>query len=82
MSGKIVFNTKIDPDEKQRIRIFLKNCKVIPLNKKVEITAIAFRRETGLKLPDAIIAATAWFLLIPQQALKIVPYKAGIDACS
>jgi predicted nucleic acid-binding protein len=32
---------------------------IIPLNDDVERKAIAIRRETGLKLPDAIIAASS-----------------------
>jgi predicted nucleic acid-binding protein len=48
-----------DPFEEESIRIFLKKCKVIPLNKKIEHEAIKFRRGTHRKLPDSIIAATA-----------------------
>ncbi|MDR0654644.1 MAG: PIN domain-containing protein [Synergistaceae bacterium] len=32
---------------------------IVPLNYKVEAKAIEIRRETGLKLPDAIIAASS-----------------------
>ena len=32
---------------------------IVPLNDKVEAKAIEIRRETGLKLPDAIIAASS-----------------------
>jgi len=39
---------------------FLASLTVIPLNEDVERTAITLRRNTNLKLPDAIVAATAW----------------------
>jgi predicted nucleic acid-binding protein len=50
---------KLSPEDDKIIRNFLKTFKVIPLNRKVEKNAIMLRRKTGLKLPDAIIAATA-----------------------
>jgi predicted nucleic acid-binding protein len=46
-------------EEEACIRFFLKRCKVIPLNRKVEREAIKLRRIAKKKLPDAIIAATA-----------------------
>jgi predicted nucleic acid-binding protein len=51
-------------DEAAKIRGFLKKCRVIPLNRKVESMTIDVRRDTDpkLKLPDAIIAATALIL--------------------
>jgi predicted nucleic acid-binding protein len=45
--------------EKNTLR-FLSDCKIISLNRKVEKTAIMLRRAHKLKLPDAIIAATAF----------------------
>jgi predicted nucleic acid-binding protein len=50
---------KLSPEAEKCVRNFLKTLKIIPLNRKVEEKAIALRRTTGLKLPDAIIAATA-----------------------
>jgi predicted nucleic acid-binding protein len=46
--------------EETKIRLFLKKCRVVPLNKKAEREAILLRRaKPKLRLPDAIIAATA-----------------------
>jgi predicted nucleic acid-binding protein len=33
--------------------------RIVPLNNEVENTAIVIRRETGLKIPDAVIAASS-----------------------
>jgi predicted nucleic acid-binding protein len=51
-------------EEETKIRRFLKKCRVIPLNRNVETIAIKIRRnaDSKLKLPDAIIAATALML--------------------
>jgi predicted nucleic acid-binding protein len=38
----------------------LANLTVVSLDDRVEHAAIALRRATRLKLPDAIVAATAW----------------------
>lgn len=49
----------ISPDEEERIRRFLGALVIMPLNEAIENSTIALRRSTRLKLPDAIIAATA-----------------------
>ena len=49
----------ISPDGEARIRRFLDDLLIIPLNETIENAAIAMRRAARLKLPDAIIAATA-----------------------
>jgi predicted nucleic acid-binding protein len=50
----------LEAEEETKIRLFLKKCRVIPLNKKVERATILLRRaRPKLRLPDAIIAATA-----------------------
>ena len=41
---------------------FLKTCVVSDINSGIKDTAIAFRKDYKLKLPDAIIAATAFYL--------------------
>jgi predicted nucleic acid-binding protein len=48
-------------EEEVYIRLFLKRCKVIPLNRKVEREAVKIRRAgpPRPKLPDAIVAAAA-----------------------
>ncbi|HET8810205.1 MAG TPA: type II toxin-antitoxin system VapC family toxin [Flavobacteriaceae bacterium] len=47
------------------IRGLLKNCSVIELNPEIKELAIEFRRKSRLKLPDSIIAATAFYLQLP-----------------
>ncbi len=49
----------ITKDEEERIHRFLADLTVMPLDNGIENTAIAIRRTTRLKLPDAIVAATA-----------------------
>ena len=49
----------ITTGEEERIRRFLDGVLVIPLSETIETTVIAMRRVVRLKLPDAIIAATA-----------------------
>jgi len=49
----------ISTDEEERIHRFLSDLIVISLSESIESTAIAIRRTARLKLPDAIIAATA-----------------------
>jgi predicted nucleic acid-binding protein len=49
----------LEATEEQIIQNFLANLLVLKLDERVEQEAIAFRRASGVKLPDAIIAATA-----------------------
>jgi predicted nucleic acid-binding protein len=53
---------RLTPEVEQNTLRFLADCNIVPLNQKVEETAIMLRRENRLKLPDAIIAATAFVL--------------------
>ncbi|MBI4619302.1 MAG: type II toxin-antitoxin system VapC family toxin [Desulfobacterales bacterium] len=46
-------------DEEQKIQAFLEDIVLIELSKDIRSATIDLRRKTGLKLPDAIIAATA-----------------------
>lgn len=50
---------KITHDEETVIKKFLKLVEILPLNDIVAEKTILLRRTTRLKLPDAIIAATA-----------------------
>ena len=45
--------------EDRRIRSFIKNCTVLFLTESIKNKTIALRRSYKIKLPDAIIAATA-----------------------
>lgn len=49
----------LDEDIEALIKGFLSNIKIHPITDAVEINTIALRKEKKLKLPDAIIAATA-----------------------
>jgi predicted nucleic acid-binding protein len=49
----------IAPDEEQKIREFLADMVVAPLDNSVEKIAVEIRRNTTIKLPDCIVAATA-----------------------
>lgn len=49
----------LQPEEEQQIQALLVNLLIIKLNDSIEQTAIQFRRTQKVKLPDAIIAATA-----------------------
>lgn len=49
----------LEPGGETRIRAFLSDVEVVGLSEQVADAAVRLRREHGLKLPDAIIAATA-----------------------
>jgi predicted nucleic acid-binding protein len=49
----------LPPDEAGHILQLLQQVTVVALNEDVEETTILIRRKTKLKLPDAVIAATA-----------------------
>jgi predicted nucleic acid-binding protein len=50
---------KIKTDEEMRIKNFLPTVTIMQITKEIENETIAIRRQTKLKLPDSIIAATA-----------------------
>jgi hypothetical protein len=51
--------------ELNTIKKFLGQCKIVDINRSIKDTAIDIRRVDKVKLPDAIIAATANYLNIP-----------------
>ncbi|MDR1920233.1 MAG: type II toxin-antitoxin system VapC family toxin [Candidatus Adiutrix sp.] len=55
----------LPPDEERRVRQFLRYVTVADFDEQVETATIAMRRVTRLKLPDAVIAATAVALEAP-----------------
>jgi predicted nucleic acid-binding protein len=64
---------------------FLTNLAVAPLDEKVENATILLRRATSLKLPDAIIVATAWvgsFILLTSDSKILNLNFPWIQACS
>jgi predicted nucleic acid-binding protein len=54
--------SSITPTEEQRIRQFLARLQILNLTEAIKQTAIDLRKRNRLKLPDAIIAATAFEL--------------------
>ena len=58
---------KLDENSEKAIRVFLSddNCKLIDLITSIKEYTITIRRKQRIKLPDAIVAATAIFLDIP-----------------
>jgi hypothetical protein len=55
----------ISNEEEKLIHDFLDDCVVIDVNNQIKDGTVQFRRKYGLKLPDGIIAATAYYLGIP-----------------
>ncbi len=49
-------------DEEQKVRVFLNSIEIVELNSRIKQKAIEIRRKYRIKLPDAIICATAFDL--------------------
>lgn len=58
------FKTLAD-EEEQAIKGFVNSCQLISINKDIKKLTVELKRRYQLKLPDAIIAATAYSLNIP-----------------
>lgn len=56
---------KLSNLEEHNIKELLKNCQLINLNEEIKSLTIELKRKYKLKLPDAIIAATAYYLNLP-----------------
>lgn len=72
----------LEPDEERVTLDFLSRCQVVGIGGQVEAIAIDLRRSGALKLPDAIIAATALaagarLLTLDQRLAKVVEARAG-----
>jgi len=67
----------IEAEHEGQIQSFLSKVAVVELNSEIKRTAIEIRRVAGLKLPDAIIAATAMVidaeLLTNDRKLQSIP---------
>ena len=50
---------KISPEQSKTISLFLSNFGKVDLNEEIKEITINIRKSTGLKIPDAIIAASA-----------------------
>ena len=55
----------ITVEEEAWMEIFLNQCSIIGINSGIKEITTYIRRQYGLKLPDAIIAATSIFLGVP-----------------
>jgi predicted nucleic acid-binding protein len=51
--------------ELQTIKEFLSECRIVDINRSIKDAAIDIRKNDKVKLPDAIIAATAHYLDLP-----------------
>jgi len=51
--------SRMGRDEERQLHAFLDDCLVVPLDEAIERATIKIRRAHTVKLPDAIIAATA-----------------------
>lgn len=57
--------SQISKSSEETIKAFLKNCTVVELNSEIKNLTIELRRKFNLKLPDSIVAATAYYLKLP-----------------
>jgi predicted nucleic acid-binding protein len=55
----------IIPEEQKRVEDFLAEATIVDINSEIKKITIAFRKSSKIKLPDAIIAASATYLNIP-----------------
>jgi len=55
----------IKPSEIMKAKEMISQFRIISLNETIKDKAIQIRRQTKMKLPDAIITATAFYLKIP-----------------
>lgn len=62
---ELLATSRITDAQAKKIRAFLDQCLIIGAEQEVRSYAIDFRKQTGLKLPDCIIAATAAYLNMP-----------------
>lgn len=72
----------LEPDEERVTLAFLSHCRVIGIDDQIEAIAIGLRRSGVLKLPDAVIAATALaagarLLTLDERLAKVVGERAG-----
>ena len=50
---------ELDAEEREAVADFLRECVIVDLSAAIKAETIALRRSSRLKLPDALIAATA-----------------------
>jgi predicted nucleic acid-binding protein len=52
-------------ESEDSIKGILKNCQIININEEIKLLTVELRRKYKLKLPDSIIAASAFYFNIP-----------------
>lgn len=53
---------KLTKEDEQKVNVFLKKCEIVQITDKIKYLTIFFRRNFTIKLPDAVILATAvWY---------------------
>lgn len=52
-------------EDRKLVKDFLNDCIIIDINSSIKEVAVRLRRQKSIKLPDAIIAATAIFMRHP-----------------
>lgn len=62
---KLLSYRDITDKEKQTVEEFLKEFIIINIDEKIKQNTIEVKKESGMKLPDSIIAATAISLKLP-----------------
>lgn len=56
---------RITADSEETIKGLLKSCLIVDVSSEIKDLTIEFRRKSKLKLPDAIVAATAFYNKLP-----------------
>jgi predicted nucleic acid-binding protein len=62
---ELLCNQAVAPNEEASIRSFLAACTIWNIDLAIKEMAIGLRKRTGIKLPDAIVVATAVVLGLP-----------------
>ena len=55
----------ITTNEKNKIQLFLADCKIVPLQAEIKDKCIEFKQQFKIKTPDAIVAATSVSAKVP-----------------
>lgn len=56
---------EISSDDKIKIKFFLSECIIVPLNDEIKNLCISIKQTSKVKTPDAIVAATSIYSQIP-----------------
>lgn len=55
----------ISPDSEKTIKGLLKSCLIVDISQEIKDLTIEFKKKSKLKLPDSIIAASAYYYKLP-----------------